>query len=270
MIYQFYILDFSGTALFRYTSSDAKGKLIDEQLISGFIFALTSFSERVFSKRFQHIEFPDRRLTLTSIQIPPEKDKTESEDYLIAVAFSDIIDDPEAVANISKRLLHKFFNDYYKPGHIRDEFIVEMEKELKDKTKSRTTRKLILGGILAFIFHMITAILYSALPSRIDAISVIVGFCLFIIAGYVIGASNAAIFDTTIAATISAYIFIILTDFFGIYMLSSDFTSRVIFIVTSALLSAFGSYIGGKLYEKRYLYSSVKNLNKIYRIKLPI
>ncbi|MGQ4914571.1 MAG: hypothetical protein ACP6IU_07440 [Candidatus Asgardarchaeia archaeon] len=267
MIYRFYILDYSGAALFEYVSQHIKTGSFDSQLIAGFIYALNSFSEHIFDNRIQSIDFPDRRLVIVTHPLPENFDsKDNDENNLIAIAFSDILDDKTAVAKLCSTVLKKFAATY-KTGHTNPQFEREFKNTLQEWTKDRNYKSLFLGISTTLLTYYSVVFLYSILPNFYDMFPILFSFLLFYFTGTFFRSKRVALLVMPILTLIASIGFIMYTDFIGMYRLSFGFTPRLVFLLASMIIPTFSGYLGGEAFDKRYLMPSSLALPGIYQIR---
>ncbi|MHA1145113.1 MAG: hypothetical protein ACTSRW_10280 [Candidatus Helarchaeota archaeon] len=104
MIYDFYILERSGTCIFHQAFSALDRKQVEADLISGFFSAMCLFSREIADKHLEILELEDVRLVFT-------EDKLDNQEYIF-VAFVDENESVLQIQDILKKISKKFFQNY--------------------------------------------------------------------------------------------------------------------------------------------------------------
>ena len=271
----------SGICIFHYRSGESLD--INENLVSGFLNAISQFTEETFRKSaLDQINISNKKKIV--IYSPSQDDKLDNSLEVEGIkmkiyAIVDINDYNPLVLTLVKKLYQKFlrtYKDYLERSRFHntkkfepfaDEVTNIMDGKIYARTKKKNRISIILSILLIFFPLVVIGVALPNFGPQIDldclniglVVTVLFGFIIItdiiliitgIIGGYISGSRRGA-FNTGIKLTVIIFIalsIIAIRNGIGFFIVI------IIIIVYFSLILIGSYYIGGFLRDKNYLY----------------
>lgn len=284
MIENLFIVTDTGICIFAYHAEESSRLNLDENLVSGFLSAITQFSRETFNESILEKVEISRKKKIVVYNPPREETIAEQEKPSINLriyAVTNFYDHDRLIKGLLREIFtqfHKKFKNELIKEHMNefsifDSFSKEINQLLADKIYPRTRKQSRLGFLVSLVLIVVLLLfLFGENDYRISeirssgeefysidqifeylsivgSIAAVVMFGSGFLGGYIAGSrKNAIRMGFTLAAI--AFALIILTSF----LKPTFFGIAMMLLVYLGLIGIVGCYVGGSLRDLRSLW----------------